>query len=205
MPRKPDMPRSVANALEEFHLRLRHNPHQPFEVRMNWYRDVKEAIGERSARIAWALMEANVPTNQVIQYYTGDTDVTQHNNPGGQNITQKAGGHMVGVNAAGTQTIRDISIYTSELDQAGAVINAPLRNALIEARTGIEQAKIDDAVKPLLIEQFDKLTDELKKGDKKNPGAVKTLWTMVYGTLATLPDAGTCYAAFENLKNLLGF
>jgi DNA-binding protein YbaB len=205
MPRKQDIPRATLEVLEELHLRLRSCPNQPIEVKIAWYKEAKSKVGDRGARVALMLYEANIPLNQVVQNYPGVSEMTQQNNPGGQSITQKAGGDMVGVNAAGTQTIRDIAIYKQDLDQTGASISAPVRAALVEARESIESADLDAALKPVLIEQFDKMTEELKKGDKKNPGLLKGLWAMIYGAITSVPAAVSCVVALDKLRHLLGY
>lgn len=130
--------------------------------------------------------------------------MTQSNNPGGQNVNQTAGGDKTGVNAGGRQTIRDITIYKQDLDAAGAVISAPLKAALVEVREGIEKAGIDAALKPMLIEQFDKLTDELKKGQKKNPSVVNGLWTMFCSAAKAIPTAVAVCVALVKLRPMLG-
>lgn len=131
--------------------------------------------------------------------------MTQNNDPGSQAIQQTAGRDMVGVNAGGTQTIRDISVYSQDLNQSGAVINAPLKNALIEARKAIEADAIDAAMKPMIIEQFDKLTEELKKGDQKNPSVASGLWNMITGAVKAVPTAVAAIAALDKLRVLLGY
>jgi hypothetical protein len=148
-------------------------------------------------------MEANIPLSQVIQQFLGETTLDQKVNPGGTNVTQSAGRDMVGVNATGEQEIGDISIYTHNLDQAGAVISGELRDALVESRQGIEAAEISDAIKPMLIQQFDKLTEELKKGEKKEPSTIKALWGVVYNTIKAIPAAATCYTGLDKLAVLL--
>lgn len=131
--------------------------------------------------------------------------MTQNTNPGGTSNVQSAGRDMMGVNASGTQTFRDINAYTQDLDQAGAAIGGDLRNALIEARDQIAKAEINDALKPVLIQNFDNMTAELKKGDKKDAGLASGLWSMVYGGIKAIPAAVGCYAALEKLKGLLGY
>ncbi len=204
MPRRQDVPQAVFDELIEFHRRLRLNPNMSGETKMAWYHEVKGRLGKRGAELAWAFVEANIPLNQINQYYTGENTVAQNNNPGGQNVTQTAGGNMTGVNATGTQTIRDINVYSQDLDQTGASINAAVRSALVEARRSIEAAEIDPAMKPTIIEQFDKMTEELKKGDKKNPGVMSMLWNMVYGAVKAVPAAATTILALDKLKVLLG-
>jgi len=109
------------------------------------------------------------------------------------NVTQSAGGNMTGVNAAGTQTIRDITVYTQNLNQTGASINDALKTALIESREAIDAEEISPVLKPILIEQFDKLTEELKKGDKKDHQVVKGLWTLDNGTQYNQIDSNSSF------------
>ncbi len=109
------------------------------------------------------------------------------------------------VGRGATATARDITVYTQELDQSGATISAPLRQALIEAREGIDKADIDAALKPMIIENFDKLTNELKKGDAKNSGVASGLWTMVYNVVKGIPTAVGALAALDKLRTLLGY
>ena len=206
MTRRQDIPEAVLELLVELRLVMQGGNH-PAATKLEWYSKAKAAHGPRTAQVVLWLFEAGVPPNQVNNAFSfyGDTEMTQDNVSGGRNIKQTAGGDMTGVNAGGTQTVRDITIYKQDLDQAGAMIAAHLKQALIEAREGLEKSDIDAAIRPLLIEQFHKLTEELKKGEKKNPGLVKTLWSMVYGAVQALPDPAVCYAAFEKLKAMLGF
>ncbi len=202
MPHKKDVPPDVYEELMELHRRLRLNSAAPTEVKTAWYHEVRGRLKKRGADLAWAFVEANIPLNQVNQYFSGVNTVAQNTNPGGTNTTQIAGGNQTGVNATGTQTIRDINVWSQDLDQTGAAINRDVRSALTEARRSIHDSGIDDALKPTIIEQFDKLTEELKKGDNKNPGVVKMLWNMVYGAIQSAPAVVT---AFDKLKDLLGF
>lgn len=203
-PRKRDVPEEVCEVLMEFNLRLRMNPTASSETKLAWYTEVKSRLSTRGRQLAWAFVEASVPVNQITQYFVGENTVPQNNAPGGQNVTQTAGGNMTGVNATGTQTIRDINVYSQDLDQAGATINAAVRTALVEARDLIDKSDIDSAMKPMIVEQFDKLTEELKKGDKKNPGVVSGLWNMVYGAVKAVPTAVAAATALDKLKGLIG-
>ena len=106
------------------------------------------------------------------------------------NVTQSAGGNMTGVNAAGTQTIRDITVYTQNLNQTGASINDALKTALIESREAIDAEEISPVLKPIPIEQ---LTEELKKGDKKDHQVVKGLWTLDNGTQYNQIDSNSSF------------
>jgi hypothetical protein len=205
MSRRQDVPEAVVDALEQFHLRLRMNQGAPAEVKMAWYNEVKGCLPPRGRRLAWALMEANIPVNQIVHNYSGEFDVDQKNNPGGTNVTQRAGGDMTGVNATGTQTIRDITIYKQDLDQSGTQIAAPVKAALVETRRQIEAADIDAALKPAIIDQFDKLTEELKKGEKKNAALASGLWNMVYNAVKFIPTAVGAVAALDKLRGLLGY
>lgn len=189
--------------LEQLHLQLRMNNGAGAEARIAYYTAAKNQIGQPAARLAMMLFEANIPINQLIQNYGGAPDV-QNNNPGGTNVTQTAGGNMVGVNATGTQTIRDITVYSQDLDQSGASISAAMKIALIDARDAIEKSEIDPAMKPTIVEQFDKLTDELKKGDARNPGVVAGLWNMVYGAVKAFPTAVNAVVALGKLQGLIG-
>src|SRR5690348_3132341 len=111
MPPKRDIPDGAYGLLMELRLLLQENPEHPTTTKIEWYKRAKEKHGRNTAEVALWLFEANIPTNRVANYFTGDSEVTQNNNPGGQSITQRAGGDMTGVNAGGTQTIRDITIY----------------------------------------------------------------------------------------------
>ena len=102
-------------------------------------------------------------------------------------------------------TARDITVYTQELEQSGAAISAPLRQALVDAREGIDKADIDTALKPMIIENFDKLTNELKKGDAKNAVVASGLWAMVYNVMKGIPTAVGALAALDKLRTLLGY
>lgn len=205
MPRKPAVTEAELEVLEKLHIQLRLCATLDIEARISYYKQAKAKLGESAARLALMLVEANVPVNQVIHNYYGGTTVSQNNNPAGTNVTQTAGGNMTGVNATGDQKIRDISIFSQDLDQAGATINANMKTALIEARRSIEtDSAIDTALKPMLIEQFDRLAAELAKGEKKNTNVLTGLWNMVYGAVKAVP-ADVAIAALEKLKNLLGF
>ena len=205
MPRKKDVPPEVLEVLIELHLQLKANPNAPGEAKKRWCQEARAKVGPRGCELALALYDAHIPVSQITQNYSGDNYVDNKNNPGGQNITQTASGDMTGVNAGGTQTIRDIIVYKKDLDQSGAVIGVPLKQALIETREGLEAAEIDAALKLLIIENFDKLTEELKKGDAKNPGVVSGLWTMVYSVVKNIPTAVSVYGALEKLKGMLGY
>lgn len=204
MARRQDIPKAVLDLLVELRLVMQEGGDHPVDTKKTWYHKAKESHGPRTAQVVLMLFEAGVPLSQINNAFYGETTMTQENVSGGQNIKQTAGGDMTGVNAGGTQTIRDITIYKQDLDQTGAVIAAPLKQALVEAREGLQKSDIDPAIRPLLIEQFDKLTEELKKGDKKNSSLIKTFWSMLYGAIQTLPDPGVCYTAFEKLKVILG-
>lgn len=204
MPHKRDVPSDIHQVLMEFHRRLRLNSGAAVELKAAWYHEVCEKLGKRGADLAWAIMETNITLTQVNQYFIGENTVAQNINPGGTNVTQTAGGNMTGVNATGDQRIRDITIYSQDLDQTGAAINAEVRSALVEARRSIEAAEIDPAMKPVIIEQFDKLTEELKKGDKKNSSIVSMLWNMVYGAVNAVPAAVTAATSLDKLKGLIG-
>jgi len=197
--RKGGITPEEVEVLEKLHLQLRMSANASTEVRIGYYTEAKKQLGPDAARLAILLADANIPLNQLIQNYSGGPGV-QNNNPGGTNVTQSAGGNMTGVNATGTQTIRDITVYSQDLEQAGVSINAGVRSALIEARESIEKSGIDAAMKPMVIEQFDKLTEELKKGDKKNAGVVSGLWNMVYGVVKAVPTAVAAVTSLEKLK-----
>jgi len=203
-PRKKDVPKEVCDVLLDFYQRLRLNPGASSEARLAWYSEVKGLLSERGRQLAWAFVEGSVSVTQINQYFIGENTVPQNNTPGGTNVTQTAGGNMTGVNATGEQKIRDITVYSQDLDQTGASINAAVRTALVEARDSIQKADIDSAMKPMIIEQFDKLTEELKKGDKKNPGVVGMLWNMVYGAVKAVPTAVAAIASLDKLKGLIG-
>lgn len=205
MPRKPDVSLAIHRALTEFSRKLFLNPDATTHEKQAWYSEVCEKFGGRTADIAWAMMEARVSSQQVNQYFIGDNSVSQNQNPGGTNVTQTAGGNMTGVNATGTQTIRDVNVFSQDLDQAGATINAGLKSALVEARRSIEAAEIDPSLKPLIIEQFDKMAAELKKGDQKNVGLVTGLWNMVCGAVKAVPGAAAAVEALTKLKDAIGF
>ena len=205
MPRKRGIPREIVEALDELRAKLQLNPGASSELKMTWYREIKERFGRDTSTLAMDVINAHIPKNQVNQYFIGENEVDAANNPGGQSIKQKAGGDMVGVNAGGTQTIRDITMYKQDLDQTGATISAPMKQALIESREAIEKSEIDAALKPLIIENFDKLTEELKKGDKKNAAAASGMWTMVYSVVKGVPAAVGALAALEKLATLLGY
>ena len=201
--RKSGVSPEELEVLETLYLQLRMNATAPTEVRIAYYTEAKKRLGPDAARMAILLVDANIPPTQLIQNYSGGPKV-QNNNPGGTNVTQSAGGNMTGVNATGTQTIRDITVYSQDLDQAGVSINAAVRSALIEARESIDKSGIDAAMKPMVIEQFDKLTEELKKGDKKNAGVVSGLWNMVNGVVKAVPTAVAAVTSLEKLKELIG-
>ena len=59
-------------------------------------------------------------------------------------------------------------------------------------------------MEPIIVSQFDKLTEELKKGDKKSPGVTKMLWDMVYGAVKAIPTAVAAVASLNKLKGLIG-
>jgi hypothetical protein len=203
--RKPDVPKEVCEVLIELHLQLKASPNAPGEVKKRWVQEARAKVGPRGSELALALHDAHIPLNQIIQNYTGDNRVDNTIKPGSQDITQTAGGDMTGVNAGGIQTIRDITIYKQDLDQTGATISAPIKQALIEAREGIEKSEIDAALKPILIENFDKLTNELKKGDAKNAAAASGMWTMVYSVVKAVPAAVGALVALDKLRVLLGY
>lgn len=203
-PRKQDIPEEVCEVLLVFHQRLRMNLGASSEEKLAWYSEVKVKLSDRGRRLAWALVEGSVPTTQITQYFIGENTVPQNNAPGGTNVTQTAGGNMTGVNATGEQKIRDINVYSQDLDQTGASINAAVRTALVEARDAIHKADIDPDMKPIIVSQFDKLTEELKKGDKKNSGVTKMLWDMVYGAVKAVPTAVAAVASLDKLKGLIG-
>jgi hypothetical protein len=206
MPRRQDVPPAIYRVLIDFHRRLRLYGAATSEMRMTWYREVEANIGKRAADLAWALMEANITPSQINQYFVGENTVPQNNNPGGTNINQTAGGNQTGVNATGRQTIGDITTYSQDLDQAGASISPQLRTALIEARKTIDEENvIDPAMKPTIIEHFDKLTAELKKGDQKSPGVASMLWGMIYGAVKAVPTAVAAIAALDKLRIVLGY
>jgi len=205
MPRKPDLPKAIGEALIDPYRRLRMNPSATREQWNEWYQGVVDKFGKWTADVAWAIVEAHISQQQVNNYFIGDNQVPQNNNPGGTNVTQTAGGNMMGVNATGEQKFRDITVYSQDLNQSGATINAEVRTALVEARDSIEKSEIDPAMKPMVVEQFDKLTEELKKGEKKNAGVVTGLWNMVYGAVKAVPGAVAAVASLEKLKGLIGF
>jgi hypothetical protein len=68
VPRKPDISAEIAEALEEFHLRLRLEPSAPSELKMKWYREVKVKYGPRTCNLILMLLEAHVSKNQIINY-----------------------------------------------------------------------------------------------------------------------------------------
>lgn len=124
-------------------------------------------------------------------------------NPGGTNATQIAT-TMTGVNGTGTQTMRDITIFSQDLDQSGSTISTEIRSALVEAREAIGGSDISPEMKSMIIEQFDKLADELKKGDKKSPGTLKGLWNMVYGAIQMAPHANSIMQSLDKLRCFIG-
>lgn len=138
----------------------------------------------------------------IHQHFPGAPHV--QNTPGGTSVTQIAGGNMTGVNASGEQKMRDITVYSQDLNQSGASINTAVRSALVEAREAIEQAGLTPALKPMVVEQFDRMTEELKKGEKKDSGVVSGLWNMVYGAIKAVPAAVSAVAALDKLKDLIG-
>ncbi|QEL19359.1 hypothetical protein PX52LOC_06430 [Limnoglobus roseus] len=132
--------------LLEFYQRLRLSPSATSETKLVWYEEVKAKLSKRGRQLAWAFVEGSVTVNQITQNFSGENTVSQNNAPGGTNVTQTAGGNMTGVNATGEQKIRDITIYSQDLDQAGASINAALKTALLEARNAITKADIDPSI-----------------------------------------------------------
>ena len=193
---KPDVPNEISEALVQFHRWLCLERGATPQAKKEAYALIATNYGKNAADIAWALYESNITVPQV-QYYFGDPTVS--------NVTQTAGGHMTGVNATGTQTIRDITIYSQDLEATGTSINSETKAALCEARKAIQDAEIDSSIKPVLVEQFDKLTEELKKGDQKNSGFVGTMWSMLYAGVKAAPAALTALASLDKLKLLLGF
>ena len=205
MPRKPDISNAIHDALICLSRTLSMNPDATNEQKQAWYKEVVDNFGIRTANVAWALVETKVTPQQVNNYFLGENTVPQNNNPAGTNVTQTAGGNMMGVNATGRQEFRDITVYSQDLDQTGASINAAVKTALIEARDAIEKSEIDPAMKPMVVDQFDKLTEELKKGENNNSSVVSGLWNMVYGAVKAVPNAVAAVASLEKLKEIIGF
>lgn len=200
-PRKEDVPEEVCEVLLGLHQRLRMSPGATSETRLAWYTEVKVQLSERGRQLAWAFVEGSVSATQITNYFVGENTVPQNNAPGSTSVTQTAGGNMTGVNATGDQKIRDINVYSQDLDQTGVSINAGVRTALVEARKSIEKSDIDPEMKPIIVENFDKLTEELKKGDKKNSSVTKMLWDMIYVAVQAVPAV---VASLDKLKSLLG-
>ena len=211
MPRKPavpmlpDVPPEVCEVVLNLHMQLRASPNASGGVKKRWCQEARAKVGPYGAQLAQAIFDANIPLYQTINYFGEGSKVDQKQNPGGTNVHQTAGGNMTGVNATGTQIIRDITAYSQDLDQSGAAINSDLKNSLLAARSGLEASDIDAALKPHLMEQFDKMTEELKKGPAKNEAAAKGFWTMVYSVIKGVPGAAACVKAFETLKDMLGY
>ena len=55
-----------------------------------------------------------------------------------------------------------------------------------------------------MIENFDKLTEELKKGDKKNAAAASGMWTMVYSVVKGIPAAVGTLAGSRQARDFAG-
>ena len=54
----------------------------------------------------------------------------------------------------------------------------------------------------MLVRHY-RMTEELKKGEKKNPGLILGLWTMVYSAVKAVPDAVNAVFALDKLKTFI--
>lgn len=201
--RKQGISEESCEILLELQLKLKLNPSASSEERILWYLRIKDLIPERERRIALALLECQYNIVQICNIFNGDATVPMNVNPGGTNATQIAT-TMTGVNGTGTQTMRDITIFSQDLDQSGSTISTEIRSALVEAREAIGGSDISPEMKSMIIEQFDKLADELKKGDKKSPGTLKGLWNMVYGAIQMAPHANSIMQSLDKLRCFIG-
>jgi len=192
--------------LNELRLQLKLQPNAPGKVKKRWYTAVAERLGPNASDLAMDFLALRVTVNEVNNYYSGTNNVSNEIKPGSTTttVTQTAGGNMTGVNAAGEQKTRDINVFSQDLDQAGASISPEIRAALIEGREELDKVTLDAALKPMVMEQYDKLAEELKKGKAHNPGVVAGLWAMVSGAVKMIPGAAACITALEKLHGLLG-
>ncbi len=75
MPRKPDIPAEIAEALEELYLNLPRESDARAEFKKQWYRDAKRRYGPRTCKLAMMIFDAQIPKDQVVNYFIDKIEI----------------------------------------------------------------------------------------------------------------------------------